>query len=157
MTPVKTIRGGIYTAPNKCEYLVTDEGEVYRKVGSSTSNTGKYRQTQLGRGHSVYIHQLVCEMFHGKKPAPHYEVRHLDGNPQNNHPENLRWGTRAENVRDMVDHGRAGKHTRKLTEEQAAEVKAADLSAYGSATKMAKKMGVNPNTILDIKHGRTWV
>jgi hypothetical protein len=35
------------------------------------------------------------------------ECRHLDGNPTNNTPENLAWGTHAENCMDTVRHGRS--------------------------------------------------
>lgn len=51
------------------------------------------------------VHQLVCLAFHGPKPTPKHEVRHLNGNPQDNRPDNLRWGTRSENTRDRVVHG----------------------------------------------------
>jgi len=43
------------------------------------------------------VHQLVCEAFHGPKPSPTHIVLHLDEDPSNNKPENLRWGTRKEN------------------------------------------------------------
>lgn len=43
------------------------------------------------------VHQLVCEAFHGPKPTPAHIVLHLDEDPSNNRPENLRWGTRKEN------------------------------------------------------------
>ena len=45
------------------------------------------------------IHQLVCEAFHGPKPFPNAIVLHLDENPANNKPQNIRWGTRKENQR----------------------------------------------------------
>jgi hypothetical protein len=34
------------------------------------------------------------------------QCRHLDGNPSNNRPDNLRWGTAKENAADMIRHGR---------------------------------------------------
>lgn len=45
------------------------------------------------------VHQLVCEAFYGPKPTPLHIVLHLDEDPSNNRPENLRWGTRKENQR----------------------------------------------------------
>lgn len=51
------------------------------------------------------IHRLVCAAFHGPGPEGQ-EVRHLNGNPVDNRAENLAWGTRAENVQDMIRHGR---------------------------------------------------
>lgn len=51
------------------------------------------------------IHVLVCTAFHGPKPSPEFEVRHLDGNRANNRAENLVWGTRSENALDRKFHG----------------------------------------------------
>ncbi len=51
-----------------------------------------------------YVHQLVLEAFVGPCPSG-LECRHLDGNPDNNQLENLRWGTRLENMADKKLHG----------------------------------------------------
>lgn len=50
------------------------------------------------------FHALVAEAFHGPRPAG-MEVRHLDGDHLNNRPENLRYGTKAENAMDRLRHG----------------------------------------------------
>lgn len=67
----------------------------YPQVTLSNEGVHKYR----------YVHQLVCEAFNGARTAR--DTRHLDGNPQNNTPENLRWGTPTENYLDRVRHGTA--------------------------------------------------
>lgn len=41
---------------------------------------------------------MVCEAFHGKAPFAHAVVMHIDDNPANNRPENLKWGTQKENL-----------------------------------------------------------
>jgi hypothetical protein len=33
------------------------------------------------------------------------EIRHLDGNPENNALENLKYGTRSQNIQDQIRHG----------------------------------------------------
>lgn len=50
------------------------------------------------------VHRLIAEAFHGPCPEG-MQCRHLDGNPSNNLPDNLRWGTATENQRDRVTHG----------------------------------------------------
>ena len=54
---------------------------------------------------TIAVHILVCETFHGPKPTPKHEVRHLNGIATDNRPENLAWGTHAENMQDRVTHG----------------------------------------------------
>lgn len=47
---------------------------------------------------TLKVHQLVCEAFHGTKPFDSAIVIHIDENPSNNRPENLKWGTQKENL-----------------------------------------------------------
>jgi len=51
----------------------------------------------------MYIHVLVCLAWNGPPPFEGALVLHLDDNPGNNKPANLRWGTAKENAayRDM--------------------------------------------------------
>ena len=51
-----------------------------------------------------YVHRLVLLSFVGS-PLEDEECRHLDGDPQNNHLGNLKWGTSGENSADMIRHG----------------------------------------------------
>src|SRR5690606_18070912 len=52
-----------------------------------------------------YIHRLVAMTFLGECPDG-MEVRHRNGDPTDNRPENLTYGTRSENMYDKVRHGR---------------------------------------------------
>lgn len=54
--------------------------------------------------HRSYLHVLVATAFLGA-PSPGQEARHYDGDPSNNTIENIRWGTRLENVGDAIRHG----------------------------------------------------
>jgi hypothetical protein len=51
------------------------------------------------------IHKLVLATFVGPKPFIGAVCRHLDGNPNNNKLNNLRWGTQKENSQDSKGHG----------------------------------------------------
>lgn len=105
-------------------YEVSDRGQV-RSVARwiatkdhTTLVTGRllkawvdkrgYRQVCLsveGRHKRHPIHQLVCEAFHGGR-NPELMVRHLNGNPGDNRPSNLKWGTSRQNAQDTLRHGR---------------------------------------------------
>ena len=60
-----------------------------------------------GKRLRVMVHQLVAHTYRGPRPSPAHQVRHLDGNPLNNHATNLAWGTASENALDRSAHGRA--------------------------------------------------
>lgn len=50
------------------------------------------------------LHSVVLRAFVGP-PPPGHEGLHRDGDPANNVPSNLRWGTSSENNLDAVRHG----------------------------------------------------
>ncbi|WP_227026939.1 HNH endonuclease [Corallococcus soli] len=58
-----------------------------------------------GRARPVGVHQLVADAFHGPCPVGQ-QVRHLDGDPTNNVPCNLAYGTALDNAADRTRHGR---------------------------------------------------
>lgn len=51
------------------------------------------------------VHQLVALAFLGNRPKG-ADVRHLDGDQLNNRLSNLAYGSRSDNMRDAVRHGR---------------------------------------------------
>lgn len=55
------------------------------------------------------IHRLVAESFYGPAPEGKSDVRHLDGVKSNNSLVNLAWGSRSENMLDVVRHREEGK------------------------------------------------
>ena len=51
------------------------------------------------------VHRVVVEAFLGSAPSPeHTDVRHLNGDGTDNVLHNLRWGTRSENMKDVIQH-----------------------------------------------------
>ena len=71
-----------------------------------TKRTG-HKSTSLSRDGkivSVDIHRLVAAAFIGPCPSG-MEVRHLNGDAADNRVRNLKYGTRQENVQDMIEHG----------------------------------------------------
>lgn len=67
-----------------------------------------YLGMTLSRGGKLVtraVHYWVLISFRGPAPFPlANEGRHMDGQCQHNHLDNLRWGTHQENMQDLVKH-----------------------------------------------------
>lgn len=120
-----------------------------------------YPRVNLTKGRGVTVHRLVAEAFIGPRP-PGAECRHLDGNRKNPRADNLRWGTRSENMQDAVAHGTllgrtpGSKHGgSKLTEEEVLHIRAL-VSKGVSGCEVARRFGVASETVYLIRDRKTW-
>lgn len=115
------------------------------------------------------IHTLVCMAFNGCRPSPKHGVRHLDGDPSNNHKSNLKWGTPKENAEDKILHGSVLIGDRnpkaKLSDEQMTIIREDYVTNLnrtgtyvkrGTVSRLAKQYNVGESAIRDIGRGRTW-
>ncbi len=90
---------------------VSDLGRVRSPSGrilTARIGTGGYPMVTLninGRKGTRRVHRLVLESFIGPAPEGTFGC-HADGSPENNRLSNLRWDTQANNLRDVVSHGR---------------------------------------------------
>ena len=82
------------------EYRPRPTFGVEEKCATARAGSPKRRIIHVNRLKKNFkVHRLVCEAFHGPPPFPEAVVMHLDEDPSNNRPSNLRWGTRKENQR----------------------------------------------------------
>lgn len=151
--------------PQRPGVFVTTAGKVFVEIPASPSSGG-YRTLHLPglrpagtRGVTVRRHVLVAETYVGPQPFAGAQVRHLDGNPANDKPSNLRWGSAKDNGQDTVRHGRSTRGTKnaqaKLTEAQARDIKKR-LARGESGSELAKEFCLKQPTISNIKTGATW-
>lgn len=64
----------------------------------------KYKQIQLsqkGKSYTIGIHRLVALAFIPRIEGKNH-IDHIDGDPSNNHVENLRWCTHLENMNNPI-------------------------------------------------------
>ena len=103
------------------------------------------------------VHTMVASAFIGPRPAG-MVVRHLDGNKDNNSPENLKWGTHKENSEDVARHGiLKGRRNwnAKLTDSCVIEIR--KLRASGvRLSVLAKQFEVSDSTIEAVVNRRNW-
>ncbi|MER9628363.1 NUMOD4 motif-containing HNH endonuclease [Mesorhizobium sp. M0296] len=111
----------------------------------------------IGKGNSRHVHVLVLTAFKGPCP-PGMEGLHGDDDPANNRLENLRWGTRSNNLVDAIENGKRGIGSRsyqaKLTEADVADIKAN--YSHLSSEKVASIFGVSGAAIRQIRSGKAW-
>lgn len=147
-------------------YYVSECGRVFsinrRADGSRLQemrlvpNTHGYPAVKMTVGEKSItraVHVLVAEAWHGRRPEG-MEVRHLDGNKLNNQRSNLRWGTKSENCRDTVDHGRV--YTQKLDREDVINIRELIEAGKHKMPEIGRMFGVTDATIYHIKNRRTW-
>lgn len=146
-------------------YGVSADGSVWSRRYSK--NGGPWRKLSPGLtgtgywGVSLYInkvprtflvHRLVLMTF-VSMPPPNMEGLHINGNPLDSRLENLRWGTRKENVADTFRHGVLGRgeksHASKLTDKQREEI----ANSVGKQGPIARLYGICPSYVSML---RTW-
>jgi len=136
---------------------VTDDGRVFRELGAAPGYAG-YHYINLSSGRGTRRHVIVAETFHGPRPDGG-SVRHLNGVAGDDRPENLAWGTQAENMRDMVAHGTSTVGQRnpmaKIGPAQVMDIRTR-WAAGESPTALALEFGLSQPGVQDIVRGRTW-
>lgn len=136
-------------------------GSEWRSMTPSVKDSGHLfvRLRRDGKYFTRYVHVLVLEAFVGPCPVGMECCHGPDRNPANNHADNLRWDTHAENIRDRTRHGTGNegeKHgAHKLTESKIDEAERMQnegetLSAIGAI------LDVHPTTIGRILRGERW-
>lgn len=117
-----------------------------------------------GQTFEYRLHRLVLEAFIGPCPDG-MEGCHGDGNPLNNHLDNLRWDTHIANVADCIRHGRKTKppirigekhHNTKLTAQDILFIRSVQMRR-GSKAELARKFNVAQITITRILRRKVWV
>ena len=110
-----------HTIPDVLGYTITEDGKVFsethnwrgygrREMKQRPDSDGypSVRLTVDGIRKRFAVHRLMCLTF---IPRPMWatEIRHLDGNPENNHIDNLAWGNQKLNAKDRELHGRTSR------------------------------------------------
>ena len=148
-------------------------GQTRRKLTPHPNSKGylAVKVKHEGRMKKALIHKMVCEAFHGAKPSPSHQVRHLNGVRSDNRDVNLRWGTPSENAQDRKRHGteRAVENARagagklrgsknvsaKVTEAQVVQIRMRYAAGEGPRS-IAKAFGVHRDTVRLIVRRETW-
>lgn len=139
--------------PNHPNYEASNLGNIYR-IGNDTPripsrDRGGYYRLQLD-GSTRKVHQLVLEAFVCEKPTG-MQCRHLDGNPQNNCVENLRWGTALDNANDFAKLNNRYQRS-KITLDTVRKIKTKLQTGSYTKTAIALMFGTSRTTVSGIAH-----
>lgn len=101
----------------------------------------------------IFVHRLVLAAFVGPSDM---QVRHLNGNPEDNRLQNLRYGTAAENAADRARHGTEARGLRNGRAKLNPVAVRAIRADPRPCAAIGKDYGVSRTTVRDIKTGQTW-
>jgi hypothetical protein len=135
-------------------------GKKWHRLKGSPDSSG-YPSVKLKRNGASYakrIHILMLEAFVGPCPTG-MECRHLDDNKLNNALDNLKWGTRSENMRDAIANNKRPRgedyFNAILTEKKVHKIM--EMRRAGCTyRKIQSAIGGPVNTIVAVCRGRTW-
>lgn len=116
--------------------------------------------------HTFAVARIVCWLFHGPPPEPHYQADHINRVITDDRPENLRWVTRSENGKNISEEER---HRRrqirawadlrgeitpgvKLSRDNVLEIRL----SKESQRVLGERFGVAQTTISKIQRGTRW-
>lgn len=131
--------------------------EFYRTVPERILKPGRYCKSGhvsvvLRHGsNGTPVHQLVMRTFVGETPSG-MEILHGNGNPEDNRLENLRFGTRRENILDVF---KQGGRWRKLSIEDVVYIRFASRCGF-SDKSLAEEFKVSKYTIAEIRKGNIY-
>ncbi len=107
---------------------------------------------------TIAVHRLVLLAFVGPAPDGH-EAGHRNGNRRDNSLANLQWITRAENISDLIKHGklpRGESHPHaKLNSEQVREIRRLYRDGY-TRNRISRIYGVSWTSTDAIVSGKYW-
>ena len=155
---------------SRYDWHVSNLGNI-RRINNGKINNGKVKQIKSygigGQGGSTYqaisindapekyVHRIVATMFI-PNPNGKLAVNHIDCDKTNNHVDNLEWVTYAENMKHATENDINTTKSRKLTFEQAQDIRELWATSDFRLVDLAKMYGVYSQTIKQIRDNKTY-
>lgn len=136
---------------------------IWKKLKSHPSRKDNERRKVTvsinGNRRHFFVHYLVLLAFVGPRPTRKHEARHLNGKEWDNRRSNLAWGTKLENMQDMIRHGTQpiGERNGKTSLTTKNVKKLVRLVSRGMTRQAAGLVvGVSKQVAVNVLCGRTW-
>ena len=124
---------------------------IQGRVLAPAANDSGHLSVVLGRGNTKAVHAVVMLAFRGPTP-PGFEILHRDHQPNNNRLDNLRFGTRTENLLHDYESGsqRCAVRVKVTFPDGRHEI-------FSNSTRAAKALGVSqPAVSVALRDGSTF-
>jgi len=148
------------------EFSITIDGHVYsnktHKIVKPIVGLDNYLYVIINRGYcdnnnvlpdTIRIDRLMLNLFNPIPNMEKYKIKHIDGNKQNNHRDNLAWMTKQDHVQEMIKNGSMPQA--KCTEEIVHEI-CRRLVNKKSCVSIGKELNIPFTTVMAIRLGRNW-
>lgn len=128
---------------------------TWKRLHAWAERTGHLRVRLYGEGKASFIcvHLVVMLAFGGPRP-PGMQCCHGDGDPTNNRPSNLRWGTAKSNKEDSIRHGTHAAGVRhgnaKHTADQVREIRAKYSTGSFTQRELAREYQMSLSAIAQL-------
>lgn len=153
---------------HKLKEINVEDGYVVTVKGSNGTIDNGYLRIKLNK-RAVMVHQIIAVKLFGEKCIG-LQVNHKDGNKLNNKSSNLELTTKQENIKHGFDNG-LYENSKKRFAEMLYSIKGEDKSnaklteddvrfirndTSHTNTELARKFGVDPKAIRNVKQYKTW-
>ncbi len=144
------------------KYKTDPYGNIYGKTGkilAKNHRNGTYPSVRLvgkdGKSYNVYSHRLIYHQQKGEIPD-NMTINHIDGNPNNNHIDNLELLSITDNnIDSAIRRAKTGSKTLKMSQER--RLAASKMYDEGkSLQEIADFFQVTVKTIRSILAGQVW-
>lgn len=129
----------------KDKYIVKSDGTIWielknklKQTGLTKNKDGYFRMTIKGKielVHRIIASEFVDGWFEGA------EVDHINGNKEDNRPENLEWVTKQENLKRMLE--RTNNKAQKIMTQKRKRKVLWNGKVYNSAKELSLSLGLN--------------
>ena len=139
-----------------------DEPVILKGTATPLGYVAYILRDSAGKPTRRMAHRLVAIAFLGLPDDKRLtDVAHNDGNPGNNHVDNLRWATHRDNQLDMRKHGtmQDGEKcvTHKISEQEAKEIRdRVKNGPRGTQVKIAEEYGISKAQVCRIANSTRW-
>lgn len=148
---------GRYSCDNNGNII---NNKTNRKLKGFPDGRRGYMKVKLydgeNRGVTLFVHRIICVMFHGEPYDKKFTVNHINGNILNNNEDNLEWVSNLENIRHAIDNNVSDFRSNQLSESLVHTICRMLFIENIGPTEIHGRTGINKTTIDKISQKKNY-